>query len=161
MASKKHAHPWSPLQAPKHLAQKLSLDPETLSLASSDFGLIEHETPLAVFEPSYVSDIVNLIKLSDFRNGSGIIVYDEYVDVGGEQLWIDVLHETLRHGLTPLSWTDYMYLTVGGTLSNAGINGTTFRFGPQISNVLELDVVTGMYNFTIIINTVLVIKLRY
>ncbi|OIV97401.1 hypothetical protein TanjilG_17585 [Lupinus angustifolius] len=179
MASKKHPHPWSPLEAPKDLAQKLSLDPETLSLASSDFGLIEHKTPLAVFEPSYVSDIVNLIKysnslpipftiapkgkghsthgqamtndgvvvnmtrLSDFRNGSGIIVYDEYVDVGAEQLWIDVLHETLKHGLTPLSWTDYLYLTVGGTLSNAGITGTTFKFGPQISNVLELDVVTG------------------
>lgn len=66
-----------------------------------------------------------------------------YVDVGGGMLWIDVLLETLKHGLAPVSWTDYLYLTVGGTLSNAGISGSTFRFGPQISNVYEMDVVTG------------------
>ncbi|OVA19137.1 FAD linked oxidase [Macleaya cordata] len=66
-----------------------------------------------------------------------------YVDVGGEQLWIDVLNTTLEHGLAPRSWTDYLYLTVGGTLSNAGISGQTFRNGPQISNVYEMDVITG------------------
>ncbi|KAE9587683.1 hypothetical protein Lal_00021944 [Lupinus albus] len=179
MVSNNHPHPWSPLHAPKHLAKKLSLDPKTLSLASSDFGHINYETPLAVFEPSSETDIIDLIKysnslpnpftiaprgqghsthgqslthdgvvlnmnrLSDSRNGSEIVVYDEYVDVSAEQLWIDVLGATLKHGLTPLSWTDYMYLSVGGTLSNAGINGTTFRFGPQISNVLQLHVVTG------------------
>ncbi|XP_021892149.1 cytokinin dehydrogenase 4-like, partial [Carica papaya] len=65
-----------------------------------------------------------------------------YADVGGEQLWIDVMKETLKAGLTPVSWTDYLYLTVGGTLSNAGIGGQTFRHGPQIANVHELDVVT-------------------
>jgi len=66
-----------------------------------------------------------------------------YIDAGGEQLWVDVLHAALAHGLTPRSWTDYLHLTVGGTLSNAGISGQAFRHGPQISNVLELDVVTG------------------
>ncbi|KAK6944817.1 Cytokinin dehydrogenase 1, FAD/cytokinin binding domain [Dillenia turbinata] len=66
-----------------------------------------------------------------------------FVDAGGEQLWIDVLQETLRYGLAPVSWTDYLYLTVGGTLSNAGISGQTFRHGPQISNVYEMDVITG------------------
>lgn len=72
-----------------------------------------------------------------------------YADVGGEQLWVDVLHATLEHGLSPVSWTDYLYLTVGGTLSNAGISGQTFRFGPQISNVYEMDVVTGMYDLSV------------
>ncbi|WMV60074.1 hypothetical protein MTR67_053459 [Solanum verrucosum] len=66
-----------------------------------------------------------------------------YADVGGEQLWIDVLRSTLEYGLAPVSWTDYLYLTVGGTLSNAGISGQTFRYGPQISNVHEMDVITG------------------
>ncbi|KAL5098263.1 hypothetical protein RYX36_002590 [Vicia faba] len=70
-----------------------------------------------------------------------------YVDVGGEQLWIDVLYETLEYGVAPVSWTDYLYLTVGGTLSNAGISGQTFRYGPQISNVHQLDVVTGKGEF--------------
>jgi len=94
--------------------------------------------------------VVNMTELNGFRNGSGIVVVSDgtanapYADVGGEQIWIDVLHAALEHGLTPLSWTDYLFLSVGGTLSNAGISGQTFRFGPQISNVHELDVVTGM-----------------
>ncbi|GJN32132.1 hypothetical protein PR202_gb20610 [Eleusine coracana subsp. coracana] len=66
-----------------------------------------------------------------------------YVDAGGEQVWADVLRAALAHGLSPRSWTDYLHLTVGGTLSNAGISGQAFRHGPQISNVLELDVVTA------------------
>ena len=172
-------------QTPKlEIDSKLNHDPQTLSLASNDFGLIVHEKPKAVLEPTSVSDISELIKLSNslptpfpiaargishsvhgqamtngdgivvnmtnlngFRNGLGIVVSNDngYVDVGGEQLWIDVLHATLERGVAPLAWTDYLYLTVGGTLSNAGISGQSFRFGPQISNVLELDVVTGMW----------------
>ncbi|GMJ09468.1 cytokinin oxidase/dehydrogenase 6, CYTOKININ OXIDASE 6 [Hibiscus trionum] len=66
-----------------------------------------------------------------------------YVDVSGGDLWINILHETLKHGLAPKSWTDYLHLTVGGTLSNAGISGQAFRHGPQISNVHQLEVVTG------------------
>ncbi|CAO2209596.1 unnamed protein product [Urochloa humidicola] len=66
-----------------------------------------------------------------------------YVDAGGEQMWIDVLRASLARGVAPRSWTDYLYLTVGGTLSNAGVSGQTFRHGPQISNVYEMDVITG------------------
>ncbi|KAH7524140.1 hypothetical protein FEM48_Zijuj06G0087600 [Ziziphus jujuba var. spinosa] len=66
-----------------------------------------------------------------------------YVDVWGGELWIDVLRSTMEHGLAPKSWTDYLYLSVGGTLSNAGISGQAFNHGPQIANVHELDVVTG------------------
>lgn len=68
-----------------------------------------------------------------------------YVDVFGGHLWINVLHESLKHGLAPKSWTDYLHLTVGGTLSNAGISGQAFRHGPQINNVYQLEVVTGTY----------------
>ncbi|KAK7329029.1 hypothetical protein VNO77_23174 [Canavalia gladiata] len=185
-----HSHPSSAFLVPKEIAPKFNHDPQTLSLASTDYGHIVHETPEAVFEPSSVNDIMalinfsnslpipltiaargqahsnlgqamttrggvvlNMTQLNGYRNGCGIIVSDCdgkkegplgcYADVGGEQLWVDVLHASLQHGLTPLSWTDYLYLTIGGTLSNAGISGQTFRFGPQISNVLELDVVTG------------------
>lgn len=67
-----------------------------------------------------------------------------YADVWGGELWIDVLRSTLEYGLAPRSWTDYLYLSVGGTLSNGGISGQAFNHGPQISNVFQLDVVTGM-----------------
>ncbi|KAJ3686521.1 hypothetical protein LUZ61_015685 [Rhynchospora tenuis] len=66
-----------------------------------------------------------------------------YADVGAEQLWIDVLNSTLKHDLMPRMLTDYLSLTVGGTLSNAGVSGLGFMIGPQISHVYELDVITG------------------
>lgn len=74
---------------------------------------------------------------------------ERYVDVWGGELWIDVLRSTLEHGLAPKSWTDYLYLSVGGTLSNAGISGQAFHQGPQITNVHELDVVTGSFLFNL------------
>lgn len=68
----------------------------------------------------------------------------ECVEVGGGALWEDVLIRCVSlFRQSPRSWTDYLGLTVGGTLSNAGISGQTFRFGPQTSNVTELEVVTG------------------
>ncbi|KAM3339596.1 cytokinin dehydrogenase 1-like [Capsicum galapagoense] len=66
-----------------------------------------------------------------------------YVDVSAGELWINILHESLKLGLAPKSWTDYLHLTVGGTLSNAGISGQAFKHGPQINNVYQLEVVTG------------------
>ncbi|KAI3468062.1 hypothetical protein Pfo_024725 [Paulownia fortunei] len=66
------------------------------------------------------------------------------VDVSGGALWEDVLkHCVLGYGLSPRSWTDYLGLTVGGTLSNAGVSGQAFIYGPQTENVTELEVVTG------------------
>ncbi|KAE9604700.1 hypothetical protein Lal_00010820 [Lupinus albus] len=99
--------------------------------------------------------VVDMAGFRERRNGVGISVsfdpfvesYYYYADVGGEQLWIDVLHKSLEYGLAPVSWTDYLYLTVGGTLSNAGISGQTFHYGPQISNVHEMDVITGKGDF--------------
>ncbi|GMQ02407.1 hypothetical protein CsSME_00048648 [Camellia sinensis var. sinensis] len=83
-------------------------------------------------------DDTNSIKVGRFNNGSA------YADVSGGALWGDVLERCVSvYGLAPRSWTDYLDLTVGGTLSNAGVSGQTFRFGPQTSNVSELEVVTG------------------
>ncbi|XP_028751575.1 cytokinin dehydrogenase 3 [Neltuma alba] len=174
-----------PSLVPSNISHRLRDDPEAINLASSDYGNLFRQSPLAVFHPSSIYDIISLIRSSysssvPFRiaargqghstrgqamapngvvvdmsalrrqrlgSGIGSVFHDPsvgyYADVGGEQLWIDVLHATLQHGLAPASWTDYLYLTVGGTLSNAGISGQTFRYGPQISNVHEMDVITG------------------
>jgi cytokinin dehydrogenase len=92
--------------------------------------------------------VVNMASLGDAAAAAAaprinVSADGRYVDAGGEQMWIDVLRASLARGVAPRSWTDYLYLTVGGTLSNAGISGQAFRHGPQISNVLELDVITG------------------
>lgn len=83
-----------------------------------------------------------VIEMSSLR-GIRVHASKQFVDAAGGELWVDVLKATLKEGMAPRSWTDYLYLSIGGTLSNAGVGGQTFRFGPEISNVLQLDVVTG------------------
>lgn len=64
-----------------------------------------------------------------------------WVDAGVR--WIDLLRLTAPQGKSPPTLTDYIELSVGGTLSVGGIGGQAFRWGLQVDNVLELDVVTG------------------
>lgn len=63
--------------------------------------------------------------------------------VGPGVRWIDLLSRSLEQGLTPPVLTDFIELSVGGTLSVGGIGGATHRHGLQVDNVLELQVVTG------------------
>ncbi|KAG6538865.1 cytokinin dehydrogenase 6-like [Zingiber officinale] len=100
-----------------------------------------HSTHGQAFAPGGVA-----IDMAGLRGGGPRILVsaeESYVDAGGEQLWMDVLEETLRHGMSMRSWVDYLYLTVGGTLSYAGVGGMVFQHGPMVSSVLELDVITG------------------
>ena len=71
-------------------------------------------------------------------------------EVGAESAWVDagvrwrqLLEATLPSGRSPPTLTDYIDLSIGGTLSVGGIGGQAFRWGLQVDNVLELDVVTG------------------
>ncbi|CAD6240292.1 unnamed protein product [Miscanthus lutarioriparius] len=147
-------------------AARIRTDAEATARASTDFGtnvtVDAARCPAAVFYPSCAADIAALLRASSASaspfpisargratppgpgHGPGGVVIDmaslagrhssaasrlavsvggSYIDAGGEQLWVDVLHAALAHGLTP--------------------RGQAFRHGPQISNVLELDVVTG------------------
>ncbi|CAN8230057.1 unnamed protein product [Cochlearia groenlandica] len=89
--------------------------------------------------------VVNMTCLAKSAKPAAVIVSSDgtYADVAAGTMWVEVLEAALKRGVSPVSWTDYLYLSVGGTLSNAGIGGQTFRNGPQISNVHELDVITG------------------
>jgi len=66
---------------------------------------------------------------------------DYYVWVEAGTIWRELLEATLAVGKTPPVFTDYIELSVGGTLSVGGIGSQTFRTGLQIDNVLELKVV--------------------
>ena len=68
---------------------------------------------------------------------------NDTVDAQPGALWGDVAKLTLERGLTPPVMPDAMMLTVGGTLSAGGLGETSYRYGAQVDNVLELDVVTG------------------
>lgn len=92
---------------------------------------------------------------------SGVVVSEDkkYADVAGGTLWVDVLKKTAEKGVSPVTWTDYLHVSVGGTLSNTGLGGQVFRNGPQICNVLELDVITGTQTQTKILYIIIIVFL--
>jgi cytokinin dehydrogenase len=67
----------------------------------------------------------------------------ERVDVEGGVVWRDLTHFLKRFGLVPRVLTNNLGVTIGGTLSIAGIGVASFKYGSQGDNVLEMDVVTG------------------
>src|SRR5260370_35281222 len=71
------------------------------------------------------------------------MVGPDQASVGAGATWRQVLRGTLAVGLTPPVLTDYLGLSVGGTLSVGGLSGSSFRHGAQVDHVTELEVVTG------------------
>ncbi len=150
----------------------LYTDNTTLTAASQDFGNIIHHQPIAVLKPGSIEDIVKVIKFARIHKlkvaprgqghstygqsqvEAGIVIdlstlnqigfiHTNRVVVDAGVLWSQLLQQTLVRGFTPPVLTDYIELSVGGTLSVGGIGGATHRYGVQIDNVLELKVVTG------------------
>lgn len=67
----------------------------------------------------------------------------EHAEVEAGVHWADVIDRAAAHGATPPVLTDYVHLSVGGTLSVGGIGGTSQHAGVQADNVLALEVITG------------------
>ncbi len=63
-------------------------------------------------------------------------------DVQSGVVWGDLVKEADALGLVPRVLTNNLGVTVGGTLSMAGLGVASFRYGAQGDNVLELEVVT-------------------
>jgi FAD/FMN-containing dehydrogenase len=57
--------------------------------------------------------------------------------------WREVVAATLPHGRTPPVLTDYLDLSVGGTLAVGGVGSATTRLGVVTDHLLQLQVVTG------------------
>jgi cytokinin dehydrogenase len=87
-----------------------------------------------------MSTMNGIIKVMPYRDEDCAL---PFMEASGGELPMDVLQATLKEGLAPNSWTDYLHVSMGGTLSNAGVGGQTFRHAPQISSVLQLEVVAG------------------
>lgn len=149
----------------------LDKDEHSLDWATHDWGGLIHRRPRAVLRPDGASDIARLAAFCrdhgvplrprgqghslegraqapngvvvDMRGSAAIgEIHADRVEVEAGARWSDVLAATLPHGLAPPVFTDYIELTVGGTLSVGGIGGTTHRHGMQTDNVLDMVVVT-------------------
>jgi cytokinin dehydrogenase len=150
----------------------LLLDDASRTAAADDFGHMVHRQPFAVLKPASVSDVVELVRFARRNNikvaargqahstqGQSQVEAGVVVDmttlttvheinptnalVDGGTRWLDLLTQTIPQGLTPPTLVDFVELTVGGTVSLGGIGSQAFRFGPNVDNVFELQVVTG------------------
>ena len=65
------------------------------------------------------------------------------LDVAGGARWREIVNVAVPNGHVPRVLTDYLGLSVGGTLSAGGFGSTSHEYGAQVDNVRELEVVTG------------------
>ncbi|MER6302012.1 FAD-binding protein [Kitasatospora sp. NPDC001539] len=80
----------------------------------------------------------------DARGLSGIVsVQPGRAVVEAGVTWAQLVDAGLALGWVPPVLTDYLHLSVGGTLSVGGIGGAVQRYGMQVDTVQELEVVTG------------------
>ncbi|WP_027533658.1 FAD-binding protein [Bradyrhizobium sp. WSM3983] len=157
------------LRSPKAL---LADDAESRAVAAQDFGHIVHRQPRAVCKPATSGEVADILRwareqgLRVAARGQGHATYGramaedgivmdlgalatihriepDRVVVDAGATWHKVVDATLAKGLVPPVLTNYLELSVGGTLAVGGIGGSSSRHGLQTDQVLELDVVTG------------------
>lgn len=156
----------------KAIAGKIYNDSETLRDVRTDFGRIVHKTPKAVAVPSSAEDVRKIVDLAaaegwsvSTRGGAhsqsgqslsegGVLldmtglnaigsVEQDSIWVEGGVIWGDLVRQIGPLGLLPRVLTNNLNVTVGGTLSMAGLGVASHVYGTQADNVLELEVVTG------------------
>jgi FAD/FMN-containing dehydrogenase len=157
---------------PPPLDGELHFDEVTRNGRADDFGHIVHHMPEAVLLPGSADDVATTIQWTAQRGckfapqgerhstfgrsrvSSGIVadmstlryigaVEDDRVVVEAGGKWSDVLRTTLAQGKTPPVLTEYLELSVGGTLIVGGVGSVTSAFGVQSDNVIDMEVVTG------------------
>ncbi|EWC64520.1 Cytokinin oxidase [Actinokineospora spheciospongiae] len=146
-------------------------DGPVFARAADDFGHRIHDIPEAVFTPTDEHEVTEAVReahqlgLPLLARGQGhstagqaqveggfildMEKMSQVRDVDGNSMvveagatWYTVLDTALSVGMTPPVLTDYLGLSVGGTLSVGGIGGASHKYGAQTDNVTALDAVT-------------------
>lgn len=150
----------------------IAADQETLEDVSSDFGRLSYGPPAVVVGPASSDDVRRVIELANEEGWSvsargsghsqggqslahGGILLDmtalnrlssverDSIWVEAGVLWRDLLNAVVGLGRMPMVLTGNLDVTVGGTISTAGLGAGSHRLGTQADNVEELEVVTG------------------
>jgi FAD/FMN-containing dehydrogenase len=156
---------------PRDDGPALDASPEAITVAADDFGHLTHLVPAAVCRPGSAAEVVQIVRyamsagLAIRARGAGHSVAGQAQCDGGiicdlarldlvgpverdrvsacaGARWSSVLSAALQQGLTPPVLTDYLGLSVGGTLAAGGIGGASHQHGPQVDHVRELEIVT-------------------
>ncbi len=157
----------------REISGKVLLDESSRQACASDFGRLVTRQPAAVVRPGSAMDVSRALKfaarhsLAVGTRGAGHsetgqslaehIVLDmtslnavRRVDESGSTVvcqggvaWRALVEQLLPHQLSPPVLTNNLDVTVGGTLSTAGLGVASWRFGTQADQCLEVEVVTG------------------
>lgn len=161
-----------PFEAIPPLQGDLRTDEAARSAYALDYGNVIHERPRAVLLPQSSADVAAIVRFAkgqrlriaarghghqpfgqaqveegiviDMQSMHGVhgVVNDEVsVDAGAD--WGSVVSAAFQRHMAPPVLTNYLRLTVGGTLSIGGVGVASLRHGAQVDQVRELEAVTG------------------
>ncbi|MGH8991929.1 MAG: FAD-binding protein [Acidimicrobiia bacterium] len=155
-----------------HFDGRLRFDNHSREAAGDDFGHIVRTRPVAVLEAASEQDVAQLLRFAPTAGlrvaprGQGHSTHGQAQAPGGIVLdlsgfdrihalgpgratveagvrWFDIAIASLKNGMLPPVLTDYLGLSIGGTLSVGGVSGTSFWYGAQVDHVDSLVVATG------------------
>lgn len=147
-------------------------DAETREAAGVDFGRITRKTPRAVATPASSAEAVRVIQYArrarlpisiqgaahsqsgHSLTGDGILlntgslnrigeIEGDVIRVEAGVRWRDLVRYVHARGYMPTVLTSKLDVTIGGTLSIAGLGPASHLYGSQADNVAELETVTG------------------
>ncbi len=157
----------------RQISGQVLTDDASRQAVAPDFGRIILRKPAVVVRPATAEDVARVVKfaakhqLSVSTRGGGhsqtgqslsehalldMTSLDQVrrVDEGactvacqGGLKWRSLVEHLAARQLSPPVLTNNLDVTVGGTLSTAGLGVATWRHGTQADNCLELEVVTG------------------
>ena len=151
---------------------EVAVEGRWLDIAELDFGKVRRQRPFAVLKPASTSDVVTAVKFCrsekiplaarghahsaggqmmvkggfviDMKSLDAICeISDEHMVVEGGIAWSKVLEAAVERGRTPPVVTDWLSVSVGGTVSMGGFGFMSFHRGTQMDHIIELEVVTG------------------
>jgi len=137
---------------------------------STDFGKAIHKEPTFIVVPKDEADVISTLQIANDMqipvslrgaghscfgqtlSSGGIVlarsaskpdiqVNNKLVSVSGHCLWIDLEKQLNRRNLTSPVLTDYLGLSVGGTLSVGGFGLRSFEYGSQVDNITEFELI--------------------
>ncbi|MDA8695649.1 FAD-binding protein [Flavobacteriales bacterium] len=145
---------------------------ERLEMAAWDFGKVRRRRPAVVLRPAGTNDVALAVKFcrangivlsprgfahsagAQMQARGGIVLdmksmcsvcslSDDHIEVEAGAGWDLVLETAMQRGRTPPIVTDWLKVSVGGTISMGGFGFMSFWRGAQMDHLLELEVVTG------------------
>ena len=164
--------PWTDDLA-REINGRVATDDPTRESVATDFGRVVVRKPQAVVHPASAQDVARALKfaarhslavatrgaghsqtgqslsdqiLLDMTSLGGFARVDEGARAAvcpGGLRWRALVDQLAPRRLSPFVLTNNLDVTIGGTLSTAGLGVASWRHGTQADNCLELEVVTG------------------